>query len=288
MLKEVIAKGATVEDAIAKAIEELNVSRDDCTLEVLETPKKGLFGRNKEAVVKASYEVADEVEVEKEEIKEIKEEVKEQVKALRINTDDTDYNLKLKMAINYLQDILDKMGLDDVSLEISLNEEYATITFVGESIAILIGHHGETLDALQYLTALVCNRIDDDYYRITLDCGNYREKRKESLEVLAQKVALKVKKTGRNQILDPMNPFERRIIHSVVSDVDGVFSKSKGEEPNRRVVIFSENPKGGYKKRGGYEKKPYVHKSEPTMEEILKSDFKKREESAELYSKIEL
>lgn len=158
----------------------------------------------------------------------------------------------------------------------------------------MIGHHGENLDALQYLVALACNRIDGEYYRITLDCGNYREKREETLRALATRIAAKVKKTGRSQLLEPMNPYERRIIHSVVSDIEGVYSKSKGEEPNRRVVILSETPakNGGYNRNRGRRedyRKPYApQKRERTMEEILKSDIREREEKAQLYSKIEL
>lgn len=268
MMKEVIAKAPTVEEAIEKAIEEIGTEREKCEIEIVETPRKSLFGKIKgEAVVKVTTEI-------------IEEEVSKENNA----------NIKLQIAKNYLSDILKGMGLEDVTMDIMEKDDGSVITFNGDGIAALIGHHGETLDSLQYLVALTCNRVDGEYYRITLDCGNYREKREATLKALAGRIAIKVKKTGRSQLLEPMNPYERRIIHAVVSDIEGVYSKSKGEEPNRRVVILSENPtRTNYNKnnRKDNQRKPYVHKAERTMEDILKSDFKDKEASAELYSKIE-
>lgn len=275
MLREVIGKGASIEEAIEKAITELGVKKEDCSIEILEAPKKSLFGKLKgEAVVKASYET--------------NENSQSAASAIKVVSPENISNKKLEIAVSYLKSILDKMGLSDVEMSIEEKEDGGMIVFNGEGVAVLIGHHGETLDALQYLVALTCNRIDGDYYRITLDCGNYREKREATLQGLANRIAQKVKRTGRSQLLEPMNPYERRIIHSIVSEIDGVFSKSKGEEPNRRVVIMSETPSKNYnnnKRENNYNKKPY--KRERTMEEILKNDFKDKEASAELYSKIE-
>ncbi len=282
MIREVIAKAATIDEAMEKAALELGAIQSDCKFEVLETPKKSLFGRHKEAVVKATIEVEEPVTAES--------------NLSSVNSS------KLTIATKYLQEILNAMGLSTISMEIVEKEDGAVITFNGDGMAALIGHHGETLDALQYLIALTCNRVDGDYYRITLDCGNYREKRENTLQGLATRIASKVKKTGRSQLLEPMNPYERRIIHAIVSDIEGVYSKSKGEEPNRRVVILSETPAkvtfnkntnrkedfNNNKRNDFKEKKPYVHKPERTMEEILKEDFKQKEKSAELYSKIEL
>lgn len=266
MIKEIVTRAASVEEAIVKAIEELGVERDDCKIEIIETPKKSLFGKSKgEAVIKVSVET---IEVSNE-------------------------NTKLLIAKKYLQGILNGMNLTEITMRIDEREDGAVITFEGNEIAVLIGHHGETLDALQYLVALTCNRADGEYYRITLDCGNYREKREATLEELAKRIVVKVKKTGKSQLLEPMNPYERRIIHAVVSEIPGVFSKSRGEEPNRRIVIMSENaPKVTFNKntnkKEDFKKKPPVpQKRERTMEEILKNDFKDKEDKAELYSKIE-
>lgn len=306
MIREAIARAATVEEAMTKAAAELSAEQIDCKFEVLETPKRSLFGKNKEAVVKASIEVEEPVLAKASTA--ASPNVADSIVNGKVSVSGQPLSGKLTIATEYLQSILNSMGLSAISMEVSENDDGAVITFNGEGMAALIGHHGETLDALQYLIALTCNRLDGEYYRITLDCGNYREKREATLQGLAARIAAKVKKTGRSQLLEPMNPYERRIIHAVVSDIEGVYSKSKGEEPNRRVVILSETPakvnfnkntnrkedfnKGAAPRHsGGVEKsdrKPYVHKPERTMEEILKEDFKKKEDSAELYSKVEL
>lgn len=304
MIREAIARAATVEEAMTKAAVELDVKKEDCKFEVLEAPKRSLFGKNKEAVVKAVIEVEEPVLAKPSAVSGNSDKIN--------NGSVENMSNKLTIATDYLRSILNSMGLGNITMELTENEEGAIITFNGEGMAALIGHHGETLDALQYLIALTCNRIDGEYYRITLDCGNYREKREATLQGLATRIASKVKKVGRSQLLEPMNPYERRIIHAIVSEIEGVYSKSKGEEPNRRVVILSDTPakvtfnkntnrkedfaKGGAPRpqgnnRGNFEKtdrKPYVHKPERTMEEILKEDFKKKEETAKLYSKVEL
>ena len=114
----------------------------------------------------------------------------------------------------------------------------------GEDIGFIIGHRGETLDALQYLASLVANHVDGSYFRVTLDVGNYREKRKETLEALGKKMAARAVKTGRNSSLEPMNPYERRIIHTAVQTVEGAKSWSEGVDQGRHVVI---GPEGGDK-----------------------------------------
>lgn len=299
MIKEVTAKAATIDEAVEKAVAELGVSRDDCNVEVLETPRKSLFGKLKEAVVKVSCDVTEPAAEESAAAEELPVEAAPAEEAAAVPVSEK-AEKKLAVAQEYLNGIFQAMGLptgeNGIRIRITETEEGATLTLDGEGIAVLIGHHGETLDALQYLVALACNRIGGDYYRITLDCGNYREKRQESLRSLAARIAAKVKKTGRSQSLEPMNPYERRIIHSVITEIEGVTSKSRGEEPNRRVVIMSDNPArqndreysrrdSHGNRRGGYSRPA---KRELTMEEILKSDFRQKEEAAELYSKIEL
>lgn len=277
MAKEVTARGATVEEAVQAALVELGLSQDECAVEVLEAPRKSLFGKMKEAVVRVAPK-GDDAPADAEEAVAGRS-------ASEINAQ------KIKLAKEYLMDICTAMGLSEVTIQIEEKEDGARITFEGDNVAVLIGHHGETLDAMQYLAALTCNRLGGDYYRITLDCGNYRAKREDTLKGLAARIAEKVKRTGRSQLLEPMNPYERRIIHSVVTDIDGVTSKSKGEEPNRRVVILSENPQRPPFKKDGQRRDEYrsrPQKRELTMEEILKSDFKEKEEKAELYSKIDL
>ena len=127
-------------------------------------------------------------------------------------------------------------------MEIHREETGAALILSGDDIGFIIGHRGETLDALQYLASLVANHVDGTYFRVTLDVGNYREKRKETLESLGKKMAARAVKTGRNSSLEPMNPYERRIIHTAVQTVPGAKSWSEGVDQGRHVVI---GPEGG-------------------------------------------
>lgn len=228
MVREAIATGETVEQAFENACVQLGVETVEAEFEVLELPEKkklGLFG-GKPAKVRAYIQSSP-----------------------------------AQAAADYLQDLLQKMGLENV--EISIHEEKneegtqngALLTLSGDDIGFVIGHRGETLDALQYLAGLVANHVDEGYYRITLDIGNYREKRKETLESLGKKIAQKAVKIGRNYPLEPMNPYERRIIHTAVQEVEGAKSWSEGEDIARHVVIGpvdGERPqrRGGYNNRG--------------------------------------
>lgn len=145
---------------------------------------------------------------------------------------------KIELAREYLTEIFAKMGIEGISMEFTQTEGRTVIIHLdGEAIGTVIGKRGETLDAVQYLVCLAANRLEGEYVRFTMNAGNYREKREETLKALAQRMAKKVLKTGRPAALEPMNPYERRIIHAVITDIDGVFSKSTGEEPNRKVVI---------------------------------------------------
>ena len=145
-------------------------------------------------------------------------------------------------AAGYLKSVLKEMGLPEAGVEIRREEAGAALTLSGEDIGFIIGHRGETLDALQYLASLVANHVEGSYFRITLDVGNYREKRKETLEALGKKMAARAVKTGRNSSLEPMNPYERRIIHTAVQTVPGAKSWSEGVDQARHVVI---GPEGG-------------------------------------------
>ncbi len=216
MIKEVIATGETVEEATAKALAEIGVS--DAKVEVIEEPIKkkfGLFGESRPAKVKAVYAPSP-----------------------------------AECAKNYLQDIMKGMELNDVTVTATEDEAGAALTLEGEGIGFIIGHRGETLDSLQFLAQLVASnqrkileqgKADDEeksgYYRITLDVGSFREKRKETLESLGKKMAIRAVKTGRNASLEPMNPYERRIIHTAVQEIEGAKSWSEGEDLARHVVV---------------------------------------------------
>jgi len=158
---------------------------------------------------------------------------------------------KIELARAYLTEVFEKMGIEGISMEFTQTEGRTVVIHLeGDAIGSVIGKRGETLDAVQYLVCLAANRLEGEYVRFTMNAGNYREKREETLKALAQRMAKKVLKTGRPAALEPMNPYERRIIHAVITDIDGVFSKSTGEEPNRKVVIKPTGRPGPRPERG--------------------------------------
>ena len=160
---------------------------------------------------------------------------------------------EMDFALDFANTLLENMKLDAKAVPADANGDeyiingeanvYPRINIIGADTGILIGHHGETLDAIQYLCSIIANKGDKDYFRITIDCLGYRSKRKETLEQLAVKVAKSVLRTGRSQPLEPMNPYERRVIHSAISEIEGVSSRSVGEEPYRKIIISSNNPR---------------------------------------------
>ena len=245
MIKEAIGTGATLDEAKEAALKALEAPEDaDIKYEVLERPQKkvlGLFGGSP-AKVKACYEY-------------------EEVKA-----DD------FTAAKAYLNNILVNLGVNDAEIEIEADSEDVRINIsCGDDYGSVIGRRGETLDAIQYLTRLVINRGSDEYRRVSINVGNYREKRENTLRALARKNAAKVRKYGRNVVLEPMNPYERRIIHTTVQEIEGVTSHSVGSDGDRKVVItleegvkptggsgYGNRGRGGYNRgRGGYNKGGY-------------------------------
>lgn len=287
MAKELITTGKTIEEAVKKACEQLGAAEESCEVEVLQQPKKSLFGIIKtEAQVRVTVKEPEQPQpAAKPAGVKPEQPAAEDKPAARDNRE-----AKVAAAVAYLNDVLAKMELA-VEIVVDMREDSAVLTLKGENLGILIGRHGETLDALQYLTSLVCNRVEGSYFRVTLDCGNYRDKREAALKELAKKISAKVKRTGRSQTLEPMNPYERRIIHAVLTDIEGVTSKSKGEEPNRRVVVIPTNKnRGGQNRSGGNRNRSSYQRRKPerTMEEILKADRTEAEKKAKLYSKIEL
>lgn len=157
-------------------------------------------------------------------------------------------NPKVKLARDYITSILRAMDVD-AKFTLYQNETGAVMNIDSNNNGTIIGRRGETLDALQYLCSIIANKGDKDYFRITIDCLGYRSKRKDTLEQLAAKVAKSVLRTGRSQPLEPMNPYERRVIHSAISKIDGVSSRSVGEEPYRKIIISSNNPKPNNRRR---------------------------------------
>ena len=209
MKKEIIVSAKSVEEAVAKAVLELGApSEDKIEYTVLEDAKKGFLGIGaSDAKISATYTVGGE-----------------------------------ENAFEFVKTLLENMSID---AEVTMTDGEAgekRITVSGESAAILIGHHGETLDSLQYLASLAANKKVDgkkeDYVRITVDVEGYRAKREETLRALARRMAARVQKYKKSVLLEPMNPYERRIIHSEIQNIAGVSTNSIGSENNRKIVIF--------------------------------------------------
>ncbi len=279
---EAIATGATIDEARENAVKELNAPAGaDVHTEIVAYPQKkilGLFGGSP-AKAKAFYEVPDEpvkaqpakkaaskaekkqpapapqkaAPVKKEEAPAEEKKVVETVKTA-INTDESE---SLKAAATYLKEILSGMGVGEVNIEAFRTQDNEVIFELdcGDDYGIVIGRRGETLDSIQYLTRLVANKTkkDGEYSRISINVGNYREKRNNALRELAKKNSEKVLKYGRNVTFEPMNPYERRIIHTAVQEIEGVSSHSVGSDASRRVVItLAEGVKPTHPSKGGY------------------------------------
>ena len=203
-----------------------------------ETPAEEKAGETAPAAEPAEAPAAEEAEVE-----------------VPINIEE---NNKVKAAVEYLQEVIAKMGVENVTFSAVQKGEATIIRLDGEKLGALIGRRGETMESLSYLASLVANRLEGDYIKLGLDVAGYRDKRESDLTALAQRIGAKVRKTGRSFAMEPMNPYERRIIHSAISKMEGVRSESKGEGRDRRVVIYStapdaqtENTYGERRPRGG-------------------------------------
>jgi len=151
-------------------------------------------------------------------------------------------NAKVKAAVDYLREVIALMGVENVTFSAVQKGEATIIRLDGEKLGALIGRRGETMESLSYLASLVANRLEGDYIKLGLDVAGYRDKRESDLTALAQRIGAKVRKTGRSFAMEPMNPYERRIIHSAIGKMEGVRSESKGEGRDRRVVIYSTAP----------------------------------------------
>ncbi len=221
MQKEIIKEAESVEKAVELAAAELGVTADELIVDVLQEPQKktlGLFGGTP-AKIRATLPEKD----------------------------------AAAAAVAFLEDVLAKMGVEQVTVTVTEDDGHYTLSLEGEDLGFIIGRRGDTLDALQYLTSLVANRVGGSYHRISINIGNYREKREKTLSGLARKAAIQAAKSGRTTSLESMNPYERRIIHTAVQKVEGATSYSVGSDPNRHVVIApsDDNPVKSNRRRGG-------------------------------------
>lgn len=263
MNNTITVSAKTVDEAITKALIQLGTTSDNIKYEIIEKGSAGLFGfiGAKDAVITARRKEPDEFEKAVEESTPVKEKkpekptkapVKETVEKVKTEKADkldkpekkaVEKKLKggadpVESATKFLKDTLAAMGME-VQIEASFDEgeKELSVTMNGDDMGILIGKRGQTLDSLQYLVSLVVNKESEGYVRVKLDTENYRERRKETLETLAKNIAYKVKRTKRPVSLEPMNPYERRIIHSALQSDRYVVTRSEGEEPFRHVVI---------------------------------------------------
>ena len=231
--------GKTIDMAIEEGLKDLGVSKEQVNITVIEEPTKGVLGiGGKKAKVQIEVKVEDS-----------------------------------KRAANFLEGLFEKLNVV-ATTDIIEDDDRIVINLISTSSSYLIGHRGETLDALQTLAGAVANIGNDEYKRVVVDCENYRSKREETLKSLAVKLADKAVKTGRKVTLEPMNPFERRIIHSALSENENVKTESQGVEPNRYIVIIPNNLKTyndrNDRKKGRFDRN---NKREP-KEEMIRGEKK--------------
>lgn len=226
-MKTLESQGKTVEEAIENGLRELSANREDIEYEVLQQPSKGFLGfiGVKPAKIKISLKSKT---VETETSKHPKTEFKKSSKSEEYEA----------LAKKFLRDVLDNMNVM-CEIHVEDTKEALKVNLVGPDMGILIGRRGETLDSLQYLLSLVINKEhkDEKYKRVIIDTENYRKKREETLIRLANKLAASVRKTGKEITLEPMNPYERRVIHSALQGNKAISTSSEGDEPFRKVVI---------------------------------------------------
>ena len=261
----VIKTAKTVDEAVREALTELNITKENAEIEVLDEGQKGFLGLigSKDATVKVwpkvdetksilneifnediepekSQDVVqntdDELEFEKEEISTDEVDMEEAIKTL-----DEENEEILSAAREFISKILETLELDNI-VEMELEDNTLNVNINGDEnrLGILIGKRGVTLDSIQYILNLIVNKKSSRYIRVNLDSSGYRDKRKKTLENLAGKMANKVLKTGRSIKLEPMNSYERKIIHTALQDFEGVLTHSEGKDPFRKVVIQKE------------------------------------------------
>lgn len=258
MQKELIFEGKTLDLAIKSACANLCVAEDDLSqYEVITTGKKGFLGfggenakirvfvemtaqeeqeaLKKEKAEKEALETKKQPEIKKEVKKEVKEEPKAELKETK--EDLSEYE---KRARDFIEPLCEKILGQKADVKIDMEGRNLNIEISGENMGVLIGRRGETLDSIQYLTSLAINKRDSGLVKVKIDTENYRQKREKTLEELALRTAKKVLKSKRNFTFEPMPPYERRIIHSSLQNVEGVTTYSVGQEPKRKVVITIE------------------------------------------------
>ena len=238
MIKSLEMRGRTEDEAIAAALKELGLDRDDVSVQVVERAKSGFLGIGASpAVIRVEHEAPDEPVEEVE-----KTEAAAPVTASTPAADEPAEECADYKAIrSFLSGLLERMGTE-AKIEISPRDKGVNVNLSGPNMGAVIGRRGETLDAIQHLTNYVVNRSSEKHMHISVDAESYRAKREESLVRLAEKMAAKVIRYKRSMALEPMNSYERHIIHTALQNYEGVSTSSTGTEPNRRVVVSYDRP----------------------------------------------
>ncbi len=222
MIREIITTAKTIDEAVKNGAEKLGIAVEKVESEVLEQPKKGILGIGaQDAKVRVFYELTP-----------------------------------AQCAENFVTTVLEDMGVDGFTVTVTnTSDDEIELSVSGGELGVAIGRHGDVLDALQYLTNLAVNRTTEKMVRVNVDIENYRSKREETLRSLARRMAQKAIKSGRNVSLEPMNSYERRIIHSEIQNIEGVTTFSVGNDSDRRIIVSPEKklqkPAGAPKPRGG-------------------------------------
>lgn len=311
MIKEAVGFGNTVDEAKEDAMLALGTSADaDVQIEILEMPKKkvlGMFGGSP-AKVRVFVELPDKQE--KPQPKKQKENVKKENKQAKAKSQESDEvkessksaaddygtpvdasalpaDSKAAKAVAYLKSVLAGLDCENTVITVAEKENGALISLEGEGLGVVIGRRGETLEALQVLVSLAANK-GGGYYRININIGDYREKREQALISLANRISKQVCSSGKSRALEPMSPYERRIIHTAVQGIDGVQSSSVGEGENRRVVIYVEGGSADTARDG---RRPHGRRRERKPNAAVStgtpSREPKRDSDIPLYGKIE-
>ncbi|WP_310551770.1 RNA-binding cell elongation regulator Jag/EloR [Paenibacillus glufosinatiresistens] len=240
-MNHVVASGKTIEEAVESGLARLGVSKDQVTVHVLEQPSKGFLGLIGTRPAKVELTLLPQPEPEpaasspsmpQQTPGESRTEAPDGAPRPASRSAERAY----QEAVRFIVDVARTMGLE-VTVEVAPSRDTTTLQIAGPDLGLLIGRRGQTLDALQYLANIVANRYSDSFVRLVLDAENFRERRKKTLEDLADRLASRVIRTRREVVLEPMPPQERKIIHSRLQNHRQVTTTSRGEEPNRRVVI---------------------------------------------------
>lgn len=321
MKKECVFKANSIEQAKEMAVQKFGRKIDEIQFIVQKDVKKGLFGKIKEqAEVRAIYQdieaftesniKQDKEQNEKSQNKKEQQYIEKQSIEKSIPEDRKKEKKKSDVSpivqkkadkgLRFLNDILNAIGCKELNKEMKIDKNVVIIKIIGDDLGCIIGRKGETLSAIQYLTTLIANRGGSEYVRFIIDCGNYREKKVSYLKEMADTVAHECIKENKAFLLEPMNSYERRIIHTAVSEMEEIYTKSVGEEPNRRIMISSKNaPKENLENvqvwrrhhNQKYDSNYLLKKgasNQPSTYDFEKEFLKEEREDNKLYGKIDL